>query len=275
MQGEEFVLKDLFTVSQVTKSCGISRATLLRLEDRGLLHPVSIDPKSGYRYYDNHNVSRILQIKHLLSIGLSYDEIYEYFHTNGTSGELLTLLEQRMNATKRMYEEMQLRIARRPSLTFETISLPEYICYTREYEGDISAKEKYNVMYALFHEVVEKGLRPLSSAPLFTINKHMDLFGEKKQAFICCIPLEPNSASSDCLVLKSCRAFACLYYGGYESFSEVEKRFAQKVREFHLHPLDYPRVFGIVASYTAREFQSKNYVSRIAVPIAPDDGETV
>lgn len=107
-----------FTVSQVTKSCDISRATLLRLEERGLLCPIFVDEKSGYRYFDNHNVARILQIKHLLSTGLSYDEICEYFGTKGTSVKLLNLLEQRMLATKRMYDEMSVRIARKLNCIF-------------------------------------------------------------------------------------------------------------------------------------------------------------
>ncbi len=262
-------MKNLFTVSQVTKCCGISRATLLRLESRGLLTPIYIDKKSGYRYFDNHNITRILQIKHLLSIGLSYDEVYEYFDTNGTSLKLLNSLEQRMYATKRMYEEMNLRISHRQSLTFETVSLPEYVCYAREYAGN-TAKEKYNVMYALYHEAVEKGLQPLASEPLFTINKNSELFGKKEEAFICCIPLEPNNAPSDALVLKGCRAFSCLYYGSYDSLPGIRSLFRQKFKELNLKPIGYPRVLGIVAPYTAREFKEENYVSRIAIPIADE-----
>ncbi len=267
-------MKNLFTMSQVTRSCGVSRATLLRLENRGLLSPVMIDKKSGYRYFDNHNITRILQIKHLLSIGLSYDEIYEYFSTNGTSMKLLRSLEQRMYATRRMYEEMNLRIARRQSLTFETISLPGYVCYAREYAGDTS-KEKYNDMYALYHEAIEKGLRPLESEPLFTINKNSDLFAEKEESFLCCIPLDPDDAPDDALVLKSCRAFSCLYYGSYDSFPNVWSLFEQKVKELNLKPIGYPRVLGIVAPYTAREIKEENYVSRIVIPIASDDKENL
>lgn len=264
----QFVLKNLYTVSQVTKSCGISRATLLRLENRGLVLPVYVDEESGYRYFGNHNVTRILQIKHLLSIGLSYDEICEYFSSNGTSVNLLNALERRMLATKRMYEEMNLRIERRPSPTFETISLPEYICYAKEYEGS-TANEKYNAMYALYHDAIEKGMHPLSSEPLFSISKNTGLFGKKEEKFICCIPLEPDGAPNDALVLKSCRAFSCLYYGSYSSMSEVWDLFGQKIRELNLIPTGYLRVLGIVAPYTAREFKEENYVSRIVIPIAP------
>ena len=266
-------MKNLFTVSQVTKSCGISRATLLRLEKRGLLQPVFVDKKSGYRYYDNHDVTRILQIKHLLDIGLSYDGIYEYFNTNGTSEKLLNSLEVRMNAAKRMYDEMKLRIENKHTISFEIISLPEYTCYAKEYSGS-SLKEKYDAMYALYHEVIEKGLRPLASEPLFSISKNIGLYKKKEDFFTCCIPLEPDSSPNDALVLKSCRAFSCLYCGSYDRFSEVWDLFAHKVREQKVIPIGYPRVLGIVAPYTAREFTAENYVSRIAIPIADSEDES-
>lgn len=263
---EGVFMKNLFSISQVTKSCSVSRATLLRLEKRGLVSPAFIDPESGYRYFDNHDITRILQIRHLLTIGLSYDEIHEYFATNGTSEKLLISLKQRMYATQRMYEEMRLRIEKKQSLTFETVSLPKYVCYSREYRGG-TAKEKYNAMYALYHEAIKKGLRPLSSEPLFTVNKSWGIFGEKEDAFICCIPLELDNALSDATVFENCRAFSCLYYGSYDSFPNVMKLFSEKVNELGLKPTGYPRVLGIVAPYTAREFRAENYVSRIVIPI--------
>ncbi len=271
---EVISLKNLFTVSQVSKSCGISRATLLRLEGRGLLLPVSVDKKSGYRYYDNHDVARILQIRHLLDIGLSYDEIHEYFDMNGNPEKLLSLLEARMYAAKRAYEEMKIRIENKPAVSFETISLPAYVCYAREFPG-FSPTEKYNFMYALYHEAIEKGFRPLASEPLFNISKNTGLFREKEERFICCIPLEPNYAPDDALVLDGCRAFSCLYCGNYDRLTSVWDSFAKKIKELNIRPIDYPRVLGIVAPYTAREFKPENYVSRIAIPIASDGAVSV
>ena len=267
-------MKNLFTISQVTKSCGISRATLLRLENRGLISPALIDKKNGYRYFDNNNITRVLQIKHLLAIGLSYDEILTYFNTNGTSIKLLHSLEQRMIAAKQMYEEMSIRIARKHSLTFETVSLPKYVCFAREYKAN-ATQGKYNIIYALYHEAIEKGLRPLAAEPLFTINKISGLFGKKEETFVCCIPLEEDGAPEDSLVLDSCRAFSCLYYGSYDSLPYVKEQFLQKIKELNIKPIDYPRVLGIVAPYTAREFKPENYISRIVIPIAHEPTENI
>ena len=72
-------MKDLFTVQQVSRCCGVSRATILRLESKGLLRPALIDEQSGYRYYDNNNISRIMQIQLFLKMGMTYKEIQLYY----------------------------------------------------------------------------------------------------------------------------------------------------------------------------------------------------
>lgn len=63
--------KKLFQITEAARVCGFSRSTLLRMEERGLLPPASIAPDSGRRYYDNHNVARILQVEKFRAMGLS------------------------------------------------------------------------------------------------------------------------------------------------------------------------------------------------------------
>ena len=55
--------KDLFQITEAAHACGLSRSTLMRMEEKGLLTPAYIAPESGRRYYDNFNVARILQIE--------------------------------------------------------------------------------------------------------------------------------------------------------------------------------------------------------------------
>jgi len=264
------LLKNLFTISQAAKCCSVSRATILRLEEKGLLTPVLIDQKTGYRYYDNHNITKILQIKRFLHMDMSYDDIALYYNSDGTSAEILKKTEERLFAMKRIYEEMKLRIDKKEHLSFEMVHLPEYVCYTREYTGT-TTDDRYRDMYNLFHEVVEKGYKPLPSEPLFVINKRTDFIEDKFLDvgcnFVCCIPLEPDSAPKEATVYPSCTAFSCLYYGNYNHVPRVYNEFGRKIRELGIKPISYPRTLGIVAPYTGRKIQAENYVSRLAVPV--------
>ena len=81
--------KKLFQITEAAHACGLSRSTLMRMEKKGLLTPAYIAAESGRRYYDNHDVARILQIEKFKSMGLTTEQIADYF---AQGGEISTLL---------------------------------------------------------------------------------------------------------------------------------------------------------------------------------------
>ena len=99
----------MFTSHSITKSCNISRSTLLRLEERGLLKPAYVNQDSGYRYYDVQEAGQIMQIKLLQELGLQYDEIEEYYASGGSSLVVAERLRKRLDLLKRGVEELELR----------------------------------------------------------------------------------------------------------------------------------------------------------------------
>ena len=262
--------KDLFTIKQVGKVCGVSRSTILRLEDRGLLTPAYCDKKSGYRYYDNYNIAKLMQIKSFQEMGLQYDDIAEYYNSGGTSAAIVEKLEKQMLILKRALEEMKLRIEDKNHLTAEIIQLPDYVCYAKEYSGT-SLAHRYRDMYNLYHEACEKGYRPLAAEPLFIINKRDDFFDcefkYKEANYICCLPLEPDCKSEETTVIPGGRMLSVLHYGDYGNFNEAYDFLSKKVREEGLKPAGYPRTLGLVAPYTGREIKPGKYVTRLALPV--------
>ena len=101
--------RPLFQITEAAHACGLSRSTLLRMEEKGLLAPAYIAPESGRRYYDNHNVARIMQIEKLKAMGLGTEEIAGYFASGGEVTELLAMLEERLRELSRGVEELRLR----------------------------------------------------------------------------------------------------------------------------------------------------------------------
>lgn len=117
-------IKNLFQITEAAQACGLSRSTLMRMEEKGLLTPAYISPTSGRRYYDNHNVARVLQIEKLKAMGLGTEEIAGYFASGGEASELLAILENRMRDLQRSVEEMRLRAAEGPSISVQMMTLP-------------------------------------------------------------------------------------------------------------------------------------------------------
>ena len=263
-------MNKFFSIHQVCKSCGLSRSTILRIEGRGLLKPAFVDPKTGVRWYDVLNVCQVTQIKLFLSMGMSYDDIALYYRSNGTSRELLTRVEEKYLHFKWTYEEIKLRLDKQEPLSFEFLDLPEYVCYARRARGTTS-EEHYWTMYQLYHKAVEKGYRLLASEPLFVIKERTDFikgeFKEQEEDYICCIPLEPDSAPEEAVVYPACRGVSCLAYGDYAHVPEMLNALGREIRTRGLRPAGYVRVLGLVAPYVGRDISPNSYVSRLVVPV--------
>lgn len=265
-------MKDRFTIHQVCECCGVSRSTVLRLEDRGLLHPVFIDEKTGYRYYDTYNVTRILHVKMFLDMGLSYDDVALYFRSEGESPQLLDMLRTRLEALKRTYDEMELRISRDRGLSAEFIRLPEYVCYQKEFQGPAPGGA-YSSAYDTFRETVEKGYWPLISQYIFIVHRRNELWKSENAGvtpdsdYVCCIPLRPECADEHTVTYPSCTAFSLLCYGDKTAIRKAHVELGKQVRALGLKTAGYPRSIGIVSGYTGEKIDKKNYVSRVVVPI--------
>ena len=262
--------ENLFTISQVAKSCSISRTSIMRLEKRGLLVPSYIDKKSGYRYYDNHNVSLIMQIRNFLEMGVDYDDIALYIHSNGTSIQILEKLQSRLDMLKRAYEEIEIRISDKEEFSFEFVDLPEVVCYCQDF-SDTAPGSRYAGMYSTYHDVVEKGYKLLCSEPLFVINKQNESLDENidrnKAVYTCCVPLNPENPPEDSVVIPACHAFSCLWSGNYTRRAAAYTGLYNEIKRLGLKPAGYSRALGLVAPYTGRDISPENFVTRLAVPI--------
>lgn len=144
--------KQFFQITEAARACGLSRSTLMRMEERGLLTPVFTAPDSGRRYYDNHNVARIMQIEKFKAMGLGSKEIADYFAQGGEAEVLLEALETRLRDLQRSVEEMRLRAAA-DAVTLEPCRVLSVLYY-----GDYSGVGE--AWLTLGREVKARGLKP-------------------------------------------------------------------------------------------------------------------
>ena len=261
--------KQFFQITEAARACGLSRSTLMRMEERGLLTPVFTAPDSGRRYYDNHNVARIMQIEKFKAMGLGSKEIADYFAQGGEAEVLLEALETRLRDLQRSVEEMRLRAAEGESLSVQMMELPAVTCRIRWCEG-LTTAERYRDMYDFYGACVRKGC-VLSDEPLFTISERTDYLegyiGQEPCRYGVCVPVRKNRAAADAVTLEACRVLSVLYYGDYSGVGEAWLTLGREVKARGLKPAGAPRVLGIVAPYTGREIETRRYCSRLALPV--------
>ncbi len=263
-------IKGLFSITQAAAACGLSRSTLMRMEEKGLLTPVYIAPKSGRRYYDNNNINRILHVQQFQSMGFSTEETASYFTKGGDATELLSILEDKLSLLQRNVEELRIRAASSTDMFVQIMTLPETVCCMRRCIG-LTPQEKYDAMYDFFHECVENGYL-LAREPLFVVHDRTDyLEGQittEPYPFQVCVPVRPDSAPENAVRFPSCKALSVLFYGDYIRMDEAWFRLGREAKEHGLVPAALPRTIGIVAPYTGQEIDPGKYCSRLVMPVA-------
>ena len=260
----------LFTIRQAARACSLSRSSLIRLEERGLLTPAYTDAKSGYRYYDNNNINRVLQIRKFQWMGFSPEEIVSYFESGGKADGLLDALEQKLSALQQQIEEIRLRSHDVPDMSLSIVKIPETLCCVRKYEGAL-LQDKYHASYDFFHECAERGIA-LTPNPFFVINERTDYLEGKISStpynFYVCIPVVPEQAPEDAVPIPACTALSLLVYGNYNKLDEAYLYLGEQVHKRRLTPTGYIRVIGLVGPYVGKEIDPDRYCSQLVLPVA-------
>ena len=259
----------LFSIRQAARACNLSRSSLIRLEDKGLLTPARTDANSGYRYYDNNNISRILQIQKFQQMGFSPEEIISYYESGGKADELLATLEQKLYLLQQQIAEMRLRSHDVPDMSLSILKIPETVCCVRRYQGAV-IQDKYHASYDFFHECVEKGIA-LAPKAFFLIDERTDyLEGELSSAphdFYVCMPVLPEQAPEDAIPIPACTALSLLVYGNYANLNEAHLYLGEQVRKQGLTPAGYIRALSLVGPYVGKEIDPNMYCSQLILPI--------
>ena len=260
----------LFSIRQAAHACSLSRSSLIRLEEKGLLTPVYTDADSKYRYYDNNNIARILQIQKFQRMGFSPEEIISYYEGGGKADELLTILEQRLSVLQQQVVEMRLRSHDVPDMSLSIIEIPETICCVRRYQGAL-IQDKYHASYDFFHECVEKGI-VLAPEPFFIIDERTDylegtLSSTPYDSYVC-MPVLPEHAPKDAVTFPSCTALSLLVYGSYGNINEAYLYLGEQVRKRGLTPVGYIRLIALVAPYVGKEIDPDRYCTQLMLPVA-------
>ena len=126
--------ENLFQIGEIAKILGVTRKTILVYEERGLLTPAVKDEVTGYRYYTADNMTQIRSIRSLQALGLSLNEIAEYYYqTDNIEAHLKKLLELRA-VVDRNIQLLQVRASKPGDLTVHSVTLPQQVCFCRRYQ---------------------------------------------------------------------------------------------------------------------------------------------
>ena len=273
---------EVFAMGDVIKATGLSRASLIKLEKQGLIKPYKIDEKTGYRSYTLFEIASVIQYKLLRDMGLSRDEIMDYFTNRSHLDRLIEKMKIKKNLMQRAIEELEIRKKAKVANSFSFIDLPDVRCYCGKSKfitsGDV---EKYTAR--LVEEAVGLGFTRLSYEPLFSMrwDTKTTPVGNPDKPFeaTVCVPIEPGRESENDLPggrighiedIRGGRAFSLLHHGGYNPPDYYNLEFAalwDEIKTRNLKVTGAVRGIGIVCSYVGLDIDPDDYVFRFAVLI--------
>ena len=251
----------LFQIGEVTKIMGITRKTLLVFEDLGLLTPAVKDEESGYRYYSADNMTQIRSIRSLQQLGLTLKEVAEYYYdTENIDTHLQRLMELRASLDRNI-QMLQARTAKRGDLTVRKTTLPQQICFCRQYTctNVAEAAEKLRDTYIA---AARTGKMSMLSR-MFTLRMSNT---PDKLELMCCIAMNDDFDGPERVEFPEVPALCIYYRGPYEGTATAIRALAAYIKENNIQVTGPFRSIYLEGPPNRGE-HSEDYITQVAVPI--------
>ncbi len=123
----------MFTVGEFSRICQVSIKTLHHYDRIGLLTPLKVDPFTGYRYYGQQQVERMLLISRLKRYGFSLDEMKSLLECEDER-VLFSRLSRQKEVLKAQRRETELAIAELSAHLQDFQKTGDIMGYQKNYE---------------------------------------------------------------------------------------------------------------------------------------------
>ena len=219
--------KNLFSIGEVAKAVGITRKTILGYEAKRLIEPDKKEGTTGNRYYTIDTFTQIRTIRVFQNLGLSLDEIREYF--DGKSD-----LQPMINRLEKMRDELNLTIEKLKERTREKcadirkITIEPQCIYCRTYNAT-SIADKTNLLRNTALEAMRKYETDTRNHLYFTENS-----SENPMDINYCVAIPDESEGEYVKKLPELKAISFFHHGAYEEIPEVRKRLISYAEENNL-----------------------------------------
>ena len=255
--------EELFKIGEVSKILGITRKTILVYEEMGLLIPAYRDEESGYRYYSADNMAQIRSIRSLQSLGLSLKEVAAYYYDSENIDVYLQRLIELRATLDRNIQMLQVRSAKHSDLTVHKTSLPQQVCYCRQYPCKNTAEASNNLKDTYIAAARTGKMSML--ARMFTMRMTAD---PENLDLMCCIPVDSSFDGPERMDFEETPALCIYYRGPYEKTAIAIQELIRYVKDNNIETTGPFRSIYLEGPPSRGE-NSADYITQIAVPIKP------
>ncbi len=204
---------NLFSIGEIASAIGITRKIILNHEAKGLIKPDKKDGSSANRYYTIDTFTHIRTIRIFQDLGLSLDEIREYFnnlHDLRPTIELLEGIRYKLTLTIEKLKE-------RSDIISEIIIEPQTV-YTRRYNS-VTVEDKTNLLRDTALEATRKFGTDTTRRTYFT---ELSVSAPKEVSYSVAVPPQSNGEHVEKLPKK--RAILLFHHGAHEDIPKKREK---------------------------------------------------
>lgn len=206
--------ENLFSIGQVAKAVGITRKTILNYEAKGLIHPDQKEGATGNRYYTIDTFTQVRTIRIFQDLGLSLDEIHEYFYESSDLQPMIHRLESMRDELNLTIEKLKERTQNRGEF-IEEITIEPQTIYRRIYDSS-SIAEKTNLLRDTALEAMKAHGTDTTRRMYFT-----EFSASSPENISYCIAVPSTSTGKYIEKLPELKAIAFFHHGPYEMISDA------------------------------------------------------
>lgn len=201
--------KNLFSIGEIAKSIGITRKIILNYEAKGLITPDKKDGSTGNRYYTIDTFTQIRTIRLFQNLGLSLDEIKDYFDDNADLRSFIKRLETMRNDLNSAIEKLRERAGNGKN-KIHKIKIESQTVYVKKYHTHSIAERTY-----LLRETALEAMREYEtdiSRRMYFIEYPLSDSDDLTYA----VSVAPESKGENIINIPSFNAISFFHHGAYE-----------------------------------------------------------
>ena len=215
---------NLFSIGEVGKAVGITRKTILNYETKGLIKPDRKDGITGNRYYTIDTFTRIRTIRIFQHLGLSLDEIMEYFNGTTDLSPIIQRLEKMRDELNLTIEKLKERSNEHDNAVEEITIEPQTI-YCRIYKS-VSIADKTNLLRNTALEAMRKHGTDTTRRMYFTEHSN-----KAPDEISYCVAVPSESVGEYIKHLPPLQAISFFHHGAYEEIPNARKKLISYAEE--------------------------------------------
>ena len=219
--------RNLFSIGEIAKAVGITRKAILNYEIKGLIKPDQKEGTSGNRYYTIDTFTQIRTIRVFQNLGLSLDEIREYFNDSSDLEPMIQRLEKMRDELNLTIEKLKERTQKKGDIIREITIAPQTI-YCRTYNST-SVAEKTNLLRDTALEAMRLHGTDTTRRMYFT-----EYSANAPEEVSYCVAVPPESKGEYVSIIPELKAISFFHHGAYEKIPEARKRLISYAEENNL-----------------------------------------